>query len=113
MKKLTPIGKIDLKYSKFAYYTIVLLPSLFTWVLLIAFVLIYSFDMMEYIKENNIFPGAHDFFIMIIWAVPAGITGSCCGMVIDKYPKHLGKFTTLGLVGSSLFLAIDMIALQL
>lgn len=68
--------------------------------------------MMDYIKNNNIFPGAHDFFIMIVWAVPAGITGSCCGMVIDKYPKHLGKFTTIGLFGSSIFLAIDMIALQ-
>ena len=50
---------------------------------------------------------------MIIWAVPAGITGSFCGMVIDKYPKHLGKFITFGLIGSSVFLVIDMIALHI
>ncbi len=106
--------KIDkIRYDKLVYYAIVLLPSLFTWILLIAFVLIFSFDMMDYINANSIFPGSHDFFIMIIWAVPAGITGSFCGMVIDKYPQHLGKFTTLGLIGSSVFLAIDMIALQI
>ncbi|MFW9905280.1 MAG: MFS transporter [Candidatus Thorarchaeota archaeon] len=103
----------EVKNDKHFFYTIVLLPSLFTWVLLIAFVLIFSFDMMDYINANNIFPGAHNFFIMIIWAVPAGITGSFSGMVIDKYPKYLGKFTTLGLIGSSVFLAIDMIALQM
>ncbi|MFX0014349.1 MAG: MFS transporter [Promethearchaeota archaeon] len=102
-----------LKNDKFVYYIIVLVPSLFTWVLLIAFVLIFSFDMIDYINVNNIFPGAHDFFIMIVWAVPAGITGSFSGMVIDRYPKHLGRFTTLGLIGSSSFLALDMLALQL
>ncbi|MFX0125768.1 MAG: MFS transporter [Candidatus Hodarchaeota archaeon] len=101
------------KNDKYVYFIIVLLPSLFIWILLIAFVLIFSFDMMDYIRANNIFPGAHDFFIMIIWAVPAGITGSFCGMVIDKYPQHLGKFTTLGLIGSSISLLIDMIALQI
>ncbi|MFX1284010.1 MAG: MFS transporter [Promethearchaeota archaeon] len=100
------------KYSRLIHYTNALLPSLFTWVLLIAFVLIYSFDMMDYIKDNNILPGTHDFFIMIVWAVPAGVTGSFSGMVIDKYPKDLGKVTVVGLIGSSLFLAIDMIALQ-
>ncbi len=114
MRRLTNIKKKENnRYGRLVFYMIALLPSLFTWVLLIAFVLIYSFDMMDYIKDNNIFPGAHDFFIMIIWAVPIAITGSCCGMVIDKYPKHLGKFTTVGLVGSSVFLVIDMIALHL
>ena len=112
MKLATKKGN-ELNYNILAYYTIVLLPSLFTWILLIAFVLIFSFDMIDYVYTNNIFPGAHDFFIMIIWAVPAGITGSFSGMVIDKYPQHLGKFTTIGLIGSSLSLAIDMIALQL
>ncbi|MFX1538457.1 MAG: hypothetical protein ACFFDI_30055, partial [Promethearchaeota archaeon] len=102
-----------MKPDKLVYYTIVLLPSLFIWALLITFVLIFVFDMMDYINANNIFPGAHDFFIMIVWAFPALITGSFCGMVIDKYPQHLGKITTLGLIGSSVSLAIDMIALQI
>ncbi len=113
MMKVMVIKMDKIGYDKLVYYMIVLLPSLFTWILLIAFVLIFSFDMMDYINANTIFPGSHDFFIMIIWAVPAGITGSLCGMVIDRYPQHLGKFTTFGLVGSSVFLAIDMIALQM
>ncbi|MFX1508338.1 MAG: hypothetical protein ACFFDC_19830 [Promethearchaeota archaeon] len=107
------IKENEVKRDKRVYYTVVLLPSLFIWLLLIAFVLIFSFDMMDYIDTNNILPGSHDFFILIIWAVPAGITGSFCGMAIDKYPKHLGKFITIGLIGSSLFLAIDMIALYI
>ncbi len=111
--KLTARKTSEVKYDKLVYYTIVLLPSIFTWVLLIAFVLIFSFDMIDYIKDNDIIPGTHDFFIIIVWAVPAGISGSFCGMVIDKYPHHLGKFTTLGLIGSSVFLAIDMITLQI
>ena len=109
--KVMIINNDKIRYDKLYYYTIILSPSLFTWILLIAFVLIFSFDMMDYIKANNFFPGSHDFFIMIIWAVPAGITGSFCGMIIDRYPQHLGKFTTLGLIGSSVFLAVDMIAL--
>jgi len=111
--KLVTKERNELNRNTLIYYMIVLLPSLFTWILLIAFVLIFSFDMIDYIHINNIFPGAHNFFIMIIWAVPAGITGSFSGMVIDKYPQHLGKFITLGLIGSSVSLAIDMIALQL
>jgi MFS family permease len=69
--------------------------------------------MMDYITVNNIFPGLHAFFIMAVWAIPAGITGSFSGMIIDKYPKYLGKFTTIGMVGSSIFLAFDMFALLL
>jgi MFS family permease len=103
----TKMDYIKLKYA------IVLLPSLFTWMLLIAFVLIFSFDMINYINATDLLPGTHDFFIMVIWAVPAGITGSFWGMVIDKYPDYLGKFTTIGLIGSSVSLVIDMIALQI
>lgn len=113
MRKLTIIENKEIRWENLIYNIAILLPTLFTWVLLTSFFLIFSFDMMDFIKDNSIFPGAHDFFIMIIWAVPAGIIGSCSGLVIDRYPKYLGKFTTIGLIGSSVFLAIDMIALQL
>lgn len=98
---------------------LILLPTAFSWILLSSFFLIYSFDMILYVKSNNLIPlmspisAFNDFILMAIWGIPTGITLCFTGMTIDKYPKYLGKFVSLSIFGCSIFLAIGIIALKM
>ncbi len=107
------------KYQFIINNIILLMPTVFSWMIMASFVLIFSFDMISFIRTNEILPpithirAFDDFILMAIWGIPTGVTVSFTGMFIDKNPKYIGKLVLLSMLGSSIFLVLDMIALLL
>lgn len=88
-----------------------LLPIMFCWAVVINYVLFYVFDLLIYIQNNNLDPFNNPLILLSLWAVPAGITISFTGMVIDHYPKLLKKLLVSSIILSSLSLILILYAL--
>ncbi len=106
------------KKSRTAWdHVITIVPTTFAWILIALFVLIYVFDLISYIEQNNLvlietnFILDNDFILMAIWAIPTGITVSLTGTFIDRYPQTLRYLITVSMVWCSISLLIDMISL--
>jgi MFS family permease len=92
-------------------FSVVVMPLTFIWLMTAFCVLIYIFDLIDFVKTNNLMVIDNDFIILSVWAVPAGITFSCTGMFIDYYPRLLRSIATCSFLGCSLSLLLNMIAL--
>ncbi|MFX0050887.1 MAG: MFS transporter [Candidatus Hermodarchaeota archaeon] len=91
-------------------FSIVIMPLTFIWLMTTFCILIYIFDLIDFVKANNLMIIDNDFIILSIWAVPAGF--SCfIGIVIDHYPRLLRSIATYSFLGCSLSLLLNMIAL--
>lgn len=101
------------KVGELSVIIIAILPIAFSWLFIASFVLIYVFDQLDYINNNQIIPGIDLLFFIIIMGIPVGISIIFMGIILDKFPQRIGHFTTIGLIGSSLSLFIDLIALAL
>lgn len=92
-------------------FSVVVMPLTFIWLMTAFCVLIYIFDLIDFVKTNNLMVINNDFIILSIWGIPAGITFSCTGMFIDYYPRLLRSMATCSFLGCSLSLLLNMIAL--
>lgn len=99
------------KISPLQYLITVVLTSAFVWLITANFVLIYIFAMVEYIKDQQMLILDNDFLLLFIWGLPAGLTLSFTGMLIDKYPHYLKRVINISLLGCSISLFSDMFAL--
>ena len=92
-----------------------ILPSSYFWILATFFFLIYSFDMLWYVKEFQIFgsdtSALSELLVLSIVAVPTALGIGLTGQYIDRKPENLGKLILGGLFGSSLMLLLDTISM--
>ena len=91
---------------------LVILPLTFSWLYIVSFVLIYIFDQIDYINSNGILLDASVLPFLLIIGTPAVISILITGFFIDRYPHHLGNIISIGLFGSSVFLALDILMLK-
>jgi hypothetical protein len=92
-------------------FSVVIMPLTFIWLMTAFCVLIYIFDLIDFVKASNLMIIDNDFIILSIWAVPAGLTFSLSGMFIDYNPRLLRYIATYSFLGCSLSLLLNMIAL--
>jgi MFS family permease len=92
---------------------LILLPLTFSWLYIASFVLIYVFDQVNYLNDSGILPDVNVILFFVIFAIPCAISILLTGIFIDKAPRHLGRIVSLGLFGSSIFLALEIITLKL
>ncbi len=97
----------------FTKLILILLPLTFSWLYIASFVLIYVFDQITYVNEAKILPDVNIILFFVIFGVPCAIFILFTGIFIDKAPHHLGYIVSLGLFGSSIFLALNIITMKL
>jgi MFS family permease len=90
---------------------ILLAPSYYIWTATGLFVLIYLFDLVKYVEQNNLALMNDPSFLLVLWGFPAALTVSFTGMYIDYNPRHLKNLIFISLLGSSTSLLLNMIAL--
>ncbi len=95
----------------FKTLTLTILPMTFSWLFIASIVLIYIFDLLDYINMTGTIPNVSIIPLIAIIGTPIAISILLVGIFIDKRPDQLGNITSLGLFGCSLFLALDAIAL--
>lgn len=98
--------------DKITSLLLVILPLTFSWLFIASFVLIYIFDQIDYINSNGILLDVSVFSFLITIGTPAAISILFTGIFIDRSPHHLGNMISIGLFGSSIFLALDIIMLK-
>lgn len=81
----------------------VIIPNAFSWLLASLLLLIYSFDILEYVEAspNNPFKGLGFLILggilcLIIFVI------YFTGVLLDKHPDYLRRFVVVGMVGSSI-----------
>ena len=95
----------------FKTLTLTILPMTFSWLFIASIVLIYIFELLDYINMTGTIPNVSIIPLIAIIGTPIAISILLTGIFIDKRPDQLGNITSLGLFGCSLFLALDAIAL--
>lgn len=88
-----------------------LLPIMFCWAVIINYVLFYVFDLLNYVDLYNLDIFHSSFILFCLWAVPAGLTISFTGMVIDRYPNLLVKMVLTSTIISALSLFLVLYSL--
>lgn len=107
------ISETAKKFKSVWDHVIIIVPITFAWILIALFVLIYVFDLISYVLQNNLMLIDNEFILMAIWAIPAGITVSFTGTFIDRYPKTLRNLITMSIICCSISLLVDMISLMI
>ncbi|MFW9779058.1 MAG: MFS transporter [Candidatus Heimdallarchaeota archaeon] len=82
---------------------VIMIPTIFSWVLASLLLLVYPFDILEYVETlpTNPLAGLGLFLLggILILAVAAlFLTGD----ILDKHPEYLRRITTIGLIGCSI-----------
>ncbi|MHA1973998.1 MAG: hypothetical protein ACTSW1_13450 [Candidatus Hodarchaeales archaeon] len=97
---------------------IAILPSSFFWILATFFFLIYSFDMIDFVKKEITFQleflsmtPSGDLIIMTVIAVPTGLAIGLIGRLIDRNPQFTRILLLTSVPLSSLALLTDVFAL--
>ncbi|MCK4847672.1 MAG: MFS transporter [Candidatus Heimdallarchaeota archaeon] len=82
---------------------LVIIPNTFTWLLASLLLLIYSFDILDYIENSgyNPFEG-WGVIILIILLLLVILALYFTGSVLDSHPEYLKKGVLLGMLGSSI-----------
>ena len=88
-----------------------LLPIMYSWTIIINYILFYVFDLVNYVETNNLDIFHNRFILLSLWAIPVGLTISFTGMFIDYYPTLLNKLVIISLLGSSLSLIVVLFSL--
>lgn len=92
----------------------VIIPSIFSWLLASLLLLIYSFDILNYVElsETNPFRG---FGILILGAILFLVIFMLyfTGTFLDKHPEYLRLSVTIGMVGSSISVIILVIFIDI
>ncbi len=105
----------DLSKSYWKPLLIAILPSSYFWILATFFFLIYSFDMLWYVKEFQIFSSDNsilsELIVLSVVAVPTALGIGLTGNYIDRRPENLGKLILSGLLGSSIMLLADTVSM--
>ncbi|MHA2245204.1 MAG: MFS transporter [Candidatus Hodarchaeales archaeon] len=85
----------------------VIIPSSFSWLLASLLLLIYSFDILNYVESspNNPFAGLGILILGIILSLVI-IMLYFTGILLDKHPEYLRIFIIIGMVGSSISVII-------
>lgn len=80
----------------------VVIPSMFSWCLAALLLLVYSFDILEYVDslENNPLKGYGPVLLLIL-LILIFLVMYFTGQILDSKPKFLGNGVTLGMLGSS------------
>jgi len=83
------------------------MPSTFSWMLAALLLLIYSFDILEYVNSspNNPFAGLGVLLLGLILSLIV-LVMYFTGHVLDKYPEYLRAATIIGMFGSSISIII-------
>ena len=89
---------------------IFILPIMYSWAVIINYVLFYVFDLVNFVNDNNLDPFHNTTLLLAMWAIPIGITISLTGMLIDRLPSLLNKLVIISLLGSSLSLLLLLIS---
>ncbi|MHA1513774.1 MAG: hypothetical protein ACTSRJ_06930, partial [Candidatus Hodarchaeales archaeon] len=80
---------------------LVIIPNTFTWLLASLLLLIYSFDILEYIEESGVNPfEGWGVIILIILLILVILALYLTGSLLDKHPEYLKRGVLLGMLGS-------------
>ncbi|MHA1973461.1 MAG: MFS transporter [Candidatus Hodarchaeales archaeon] len=92
---------------KFKTILTVMIPSTFSWMLAALLLLIYSFDILEYVNSspNNPFAGLGVLLLGIILTLVI-LAMYFTGHILDTYPEYLRLATLIGMFGSSFSIII-------
>jgi MFS family permease len=96
--------------SKWREFTL-LAPSYYVWTSTGLFVLIYIFDLVKYVEQNNLSLISDSSYLLVLWGLPAALTVSFTGMYIDYNPTHLKNIIYVSLLLSPISLLLNMISL--
>lgn len=85
----------------------IIIPSIYSWLLASLLLLIYSFDILEFVESSptNPFKGLGILLLLIILILVIFML-YFTGSLLDRYPKYLRVSVTIGMLGSSIFIIL-------
>ncbi|MFX0050434.1 MAG: MFS transporter, partial [Candidatus Hermodarchaeota archaeon] len=94
-------------------YLIILLPNIFSWLLASLLLLIYSFDIIEFVESSpkNPFAGWGVLILGIILIIVILVL-YFTGVLLDQKPVYLRTLTFLGVLGSSIMVILFVVLIK-
>lgn len=98
-------------------YLVIIVPLVFLWVIAALFILIYSFDMFDFVVRNDIFIIEENIFLLIVLMLVVTVctlaTLLYVGIHLDRHPEKVIQFTKVGIIGCSSSLFLNLLAMTL
>lgn len=88
-----------------------ILPIMYSWALIFIYILFYLFDFINYVQDNSLNIFNSQLLLISVWILPVVLTIASTGTIIDRYPNVLPKLVFTSLLGSSVFLFLDLYSL--
>ena len=98
-------------------YLVVIFPLVYLWVIAALFILIYSFDMFDFVVRNDIFSIEENVILLIILMLIVTVctfaTLISVGIQLDSNPEKLISYNKVGIIGCSSALFLNLLAITL